>query len=760
MFRLGLTRAQRWIVLAHFGLALVYGFFTPPWEAHDETGHYAYVREVLRTRALPNALGAEKALFDQSHQPPLYYLLAAALTAWTPEDDAQPQPNPFAFDGTNRRGVRLMLRQQGEAFPWRGTFLALHATRVVSALLTAATVWSVGAAANGLFGSGSVAALLATALAAFNPQVLFMGAMVNNDAMVALVGALVLGVVVRLTIQPAQRRWALALGVGVGLGLLTKNNAFALVGFATLALLLVGWWQQWHWRALALRLALMLGAAGLTSAPWFVTNWLRYGRLLVDRNPSNPIILAPTSVIGEGVATSIRDAWLPQLFANTFRTFWGKFGWGNVGFPDWSYDLLAVMSVVGVLGCMWGAARADRGLRVRLMLLVLLCASVMVLPLYRALFFQDPGLMPGRYLMPALGGFVGLLGFGLSQVLVGAAEMINRRAQRLGQPWRLLNAWRVAVGFVRLLALGALLMPAVWVWPRYAPRFVQRAAATPLLTFGDVVQVLETEAHTLFLPDREGMRHYARVRVVWRPLRPVNEPLAFAVSVLGREQEVLGTLTTYPSGGNYPASNWQGGEAFEDVYDVLLEKPCARLPAEGRVHLSVITLDRGADGLQVRAQSSLPAYDPQGRAVTPILGRFRIGTSPPMAIFWQPPLATFEGIWLRDVSVDRDAERVLRVWLTYEMVYPSGKRGTAFVHALDAEGNVVAQDDHEPLNGDYPTDLWQPGECVRELFVLNLPNKVRGALRLVTGFYDPSGARFRTGTPDDLVHIGDVKMVP
>ncbi len=756
MLRFGLTRAQRWMVLAHLVLALVYGTLTPPWEAHDETGHYAYVREVLRQRTLPNALDAERVLFDQSHQPPLYYLVAAALTFWTPEDDAAPQPNPFAFDGTNRRGVRLMLRQPGEAFPWRGTFLALHATRVVSALLTAATVWVIGAAANGLFGSGSVSALLVTALAAFNPQVLFMGAMVNNDAMVALTGALVLYTTTRLITQPARRRWAVWLGFAVGLGLLAKNNAIALAGFALVAVLGVGWQQRWGWRETLTRAALVSSFALLISAPWFAANWLRYGRLLVDRNPSNPLMLAPTSVIGEGVATSIRDAWLPQLFANTFRTFWGKFGWGNVGFPDGVYDALAVMSAVGVLGCVWGALRADRALRLRLVLLALLSVSVMVLPLYRALFFQDPGLMPGRYLMPALGGFTGLLGFGLGQVMVG----VSAKAARLPNPLRAwLEAEPLVRGFSTLLAVASLLMPALWIWPRYTPRLVQPTDAAPLLTFGDAVQVLEAQAHTVVLPDREGMRPYARVRVVWRPLRAVREPLAFAVSVLGREQEVLGTLVTYPNGGNYPADNWRGGEAFEDVYDVLLEKPCARLPAEGRISLAVFAVDRGADGLRVRPLDSLPAYDAEGRVVTPIVGRFRVGTAPLMAIHWQPPLAAFEGIWLREVNVER-AQNAVRVALTYEMVYPNGRRGTAFVHALDVEGNVIAQDDHEPFNGDYPTDLWQPGECARETFTLALPPEVRGVVRLVAGFYDVNGVRFRTGTPDDLVPIGEVRLVP
>ncbi|MCS6773939.1 MAG: hypothetical protein NZ693_07500, partial [Thermoflexales bacterium] len=131
-----LTRAQVGIVLAHLALALLYGAMTPPWEAHDETGHFAYVNHLVATASLPDVRAERQVLFDQMHQPPLYYVLTAALTFWVDRsDNIQPIPNPFAFDGTNRRGVRLMLRQANEDFPWRGTVLALHAARVVSALL-------------------------------------------------------------------------------------------------------------------------------------------------------------------------------------------------------------------------------------------------------------------------------------------------------------------------------------------------------------------------------------------------------------------------------------------------------------------------------------------------------------------------------------------------------------------------------------------------------------------------------------------------
>ncbi len=308
MSRTQLTGLQWLIVLAHVALALIYGAINPPWEAHDETGHFNYVNYLVVARSLPDASATDKALFDQSHQPPLYYLMTAALTSWAERnDDVEPEFNNFALDGSNRRGFRIMLRQPEEAFPWQGTILALHAARAVSALLTGLTVYLIAASANLLFSSGSIAALLSTAIAAFNPQVIFMGAMVNNDAMVAAMGAWVGYSALRIARGGTRNADYLLFGLALGLAFLSKNSALALIGFAAVAMALVAWRQGWPVRILLRRSALTFATCAAVALPYLGYNLTRYGRLLVDRNPNNPILTAPTSVIGEGVLVSIRD---------------------------------------------------------------------------------------------------------------------------------------------------------------------------------------------------------------------------------------------------------------------------------------------------------------------------------------------------------------------------------------------------------------------------------------------------------------------
>jgi hypothetical protein len=752
-----LTRWQWLIVLAHVALALIYGAIVPPWEAHDETGHFAYVNHLIAQRNLPNALAEDEAYFDQSHQPPLYYLGVAALTAWIDRsDNVQPEFNFFGIDGTNRRGWRIMLRQPGEAFPWTGTILALHAARAVSALLSGLMIYLIARTANLAFGNASPAALLSTAIAAFNPQVLFMGAMVNNDVMVSVVGALVayqvlvVGCWLTVNQQPITNTRFVFVGLTLGLGVWSKNSALALIGFVAVALVFLAFRQRWPIRDLIVSGAIVSIAFAIVAAPYFLLNYARYGRLLIDRNLSNPIIAAPTAVIGEGLDVALRDGWLPQIFVNAFQTFWGKFGWGNVPMAEWAYWLFFALTVIGVIGCVIGFRRASRSLRDALVVFALLGVAMMILPLYRAIYFQSPALLPGRYLMPALAAYACLLGFGWQEVIGNWSLVIGRtRVANYQLP--------ITLG----LGLFALVVPFAFIAPRYAPPLVAANDRPALLTFNELVQVTDVSARTAYLPDREGNRHYARVKLTWRALNPTDRQYAFGVSVLGRDSEVLGTMNVFPARGNYPSTNWKPGDTFQDEYDILLEKPCAHLPALGRVNVTMFEFGPVSNTLGISVTHQLQPVDGEGRVVAPIVGKFKIDQRSPFPVFWQPPLGVMGGIGLREIALpDRiKPDSTITAALTYEMLKQTGAEGTAFLHVLDENGKLVAQDDHTPQRGEYPTDLWTPGECVRETFTLNIPPDASGKLRAVTGFYSPKdGARFETNTQDDLLPVGEITV--
>ena len=788
-----LTRWQRFIVLAHVALAVLFGVVVPPWEAHDETGHFAYINQLVTDHTLPDARSDQKVFLDQSHQPPLYYFIVTGLTFWIDRSDQlTPQTNLFAFDGTNRRGTRILLRSPGEDFPWTGTILALHAARMVSALLSGLMILLIAKTTRLLFKGQPSAALLATAIAAFNPQVLFMAGMVNNDVMVSLAGAALIYLIVSLMRNddtspalPTLGRCALV-GVALALCLWSKNSALILVPFTGLALTFLAWRERWPLKDFLLRGIATGLATGIVAFPFYLSNYLRYGQVLVDRAAENKVFEAP-GVIGAGLAVSLRDRWLPQIFVNAFNTFWGTFGWGNVQMPAAIYTIIAVLSVIGVLGAILGLRRASRPVRTGLVLLAMLGIAMLLLPGYRAIYYQDPSLLPGRYLMPALAAYAGILGFGWATIgEIGdqrltrgigdeGLEIPRNTANRfISNLKSQISQYRSKIGNLKskisvlLLAAFALWVPFAYIALAYAlPHITHTGSDTPaLLTFEDVAQVIAVDASTTYLNDREGARQYAHVRLTWRALKQTNTTYAFGISILGRDTEVLGNLNVQPARGNYPSTNWSPGDTFDDDYYVLLQKPCASLPILGRVSVSVYEYQQvaGNNAVGISVTHQLQANDGAGRAISPIIGRFKIeAPANPIATSWEPPLGMLDNIALRYVNMPPSITpgTTFTINLTYETWQGGNPQGVGFVHLFDSHGQRVAQDDHIPLHGNYPTDLWAAGECVNDQFVLQVPITATGTLSAVTGFYSPvDGQRFNTGTQDNLLPIGSLQVTP
>jgi hypothetical protein len=313
------------------------------------------------------------------------------------------------------------------------------------------------------------------------------------------------------------------------------------------------------------------------------------------------------------------------------------------------------------------------------------------------------------------------------------------------------------------LALGT---PFAMLQPAYAANTRPPTQTTALLRFGGAVELANIEAQNIYLPDREGTRQYARVKATWQALAPSAKQLAFSVAALGADQQVLGAMNRFPASGNYPSTNWKAGDTWSETYDILIEKPCATLPTLAQLQVNVFeaVFTPTQSGFPNIAQGAqLPAQDAAGKSITPIVGRFRLGERADMAVHWQPALAMFDGIGLRQIEMPSQvsAGQTLTVSLTYEMWRNTGKNAQVFVHALDAGGKPITQDDHAPARGFYPTDFWQPGECVTERFVLPVPQNAPATLRLTTGFYEAAtGQRFAVDSGGDTFALGEVAVKP
>ena len=120
----------------------------------------------------------------------------------------------------------------------------------------------------------------------------------------------------------------------------------------------------------------------------------------------------------------------------------------------------------------------------------------------------------------------------------------------------------------------------------------------------------------------------------------------------------------------------------------------------------------------------------------------------------QVPSATALGgvVELVGITVANASERsvpvqpgaTVPVTVTWRAIQPMDTSYTGFVHLLDAGGQIVAQDDHGPLQNQYPTTQWAGGEVVEDRYVLRLPpNLLPGEYTLEIGLYDAN----RPGLP-------------
>ena len=141
------------------------------------------------------------------------------------------------------------------------------------------------------------------------------------------------------------------------------------------------------------------------------------------------------------------------------------------------------------------------------------------------------------------------------------------------------------------------------------------------------------------------------------------------------------------------------------------------------------------------SQQRLPVALNNGQATDDkiTLGKFRVELKPPAAP--QYPLQARFGDSIDLTGVDLGSPRygrVLTYTLHWQALAPIAQNYTVFAHVLDAAGNLRAQQDTMPHNGQYPTSLWSPGETILDPHILHFPSDIEpGQYTVRVGLYDP-----------------------
>ncbi|MGH2457420.1 MAG: DUF2142 domain-containing protein [Chloroflexota bacterium] len=386
------------IVAGYLVLAVLYATRVPIWNAPDEPAHFNFIRAIAVDNRLPilkpgdyNQDQLARLMHDhfasgesiaslryESHQPPLYYLIATPVFLATERFDTRTQV--------------IVLR----------LLTALIGALVVLATYRLATLTFPGRATLGLG---------AAAFVAFVPMHVFMDAAIDNDALVELMIALVLIVLVDDLRKPKAPRNDVLVGIAAGLAALAKLDGGVCAVLIVAGFLGSAFLSTDRPRAIrrAPRRIVRAGiVAALISGWWFARNLLVYGL-------GDPFALRRHAqvVVGQPLTGALTRTRIRDLALTAFHSFWGQFGWMGIPYADRTYDVIAALSLLVALGVgmylwrlfvpfnpkAWAWIREGPTERLAVALLLLEVLLVIVGVVFYNLRYLQP---QGRYFFPAL----------------------------------------------------------------------------------------------------------------------------------------------------------------------------------------------------------------------------------------------------------------------------------------------------------------------------------------------------------------------
>lgn len=407
-----------------------------PFSGHDEVAHFAYLRTVAEDGRVPVLLedrlpddlfpycrytldwswnclsenpvtrsrvvrqdttGRPMGLQYAANHPPLYYILMTPLY-WVSD------------------GASIVTQQ--------------YLLRIAAIPFGLATVWLAYRLARTLFPDDAFLAVTVPTFVAFQPQISYEAAMVNNDIVCIALYSWILYLLVVGLRDRFPARLCVLLGFALGLALLAKGTSLTATGVIGLGIILgVGWRnvRDWVWRG-----ALVVGPAAILTAPWYIYLLRTYDNL--DGLDQVEQIQYWNRPEGGFFDLLFNREFVVQRFSDT----WGEFGWRLLPLDTtllWGIALPLILAFGGLVQYALTAnrvpieAEADpvlRPVRWQWLGLVVLAATCAVAYLAVVQFGTRFELTQSRYFFPAVNAAALL-------TMLGLRTLIPRRYHPHGQ---------------------------------------------------------------------------------------------------------------------------------------------------------------------------------------------------------------------------------------------------------------------------------------------------------------------------------------
>ncbi|NJN98281.1 MAG: glycosyltransferase family 39 protein [Anaerolineales bacterium] len=253
--------------------------------------------------------------------------------------------------------------------------------------------------------------------------------------------------------------------------------------------------------------------------------------------------------------------------------------------------------------------------------------------------------------------------------------------------------------------------------------------------------------------------------LVWQGLDWLGSDYTiFTKLIKADDQTVHGGRDRLPQEG-YHTLYWAPGEIVTDAFGV---------PVQADAPPGVYYLHVGLYQQVGRQAVSLPLVQ-DGQpvdATAVIIGPVKVGGPPPGVTltttkpqtqvnqpFGDGPNVTLLGYDLGGNNCQQTAKCQLSVTFYWRSEAPLPVDYTTFIHVRNVAGETVAQQDQPPLNGAYPTSLWDSGEIIADPVMLALPADLPpGKYSVVVGLYDfYTGQRLTVpGAADNELLLEDI----
>jgi hypothetical protein len=563
------------VLLGLFIVAVILQRLTlPAAEGGDEYLNYNYVQFLAEQNRLPDRASAmTNTMGQQTGQPPLIYWTASLLVRLfnAPMDGSLERyeirknpwyapPNPW--NRTDNRNLHF----QGAGDQ---SFVTPNMERSDQIIRFAALPFGILAvigaygAAREIFARESWA-LVVTAIFAFTPQMVHLGAFVNTDIGTTAFSTLAIWQTLRLLRWGASPTRLLWIGVLLGLGALSKVNTLLIVPAIGVALLI-----DWRKRnlsilqlivnglLLAMPLALMFG-------PWVIYGGLAYQDPLGTRTHLRPgyFFDQPLSLID-----------LVPLFPEVYLGYWGKLAAAIYLHPA-TYTILGALLVLALLGYgRWllsrpshisvGVQRAASNLAAQqalVLIVALIISTVGLLHWLRTIHFITGRLIYNAHIVVAIG-------------ITGGLYALSPKSKGV-------QLYAISV----IIAAGLLFAP-ISLYTAYSPPSILTRDQLPALQgnpvdFDHIIRFLGYTQDNSIL---QGDSH--TIRLCWEVLQTTTRPAAFSIKLV-HDGQIIADRTSVHGMGRYISTLWKPGDIFCDTVEI----PITTSPQAGQVYDILLVL--------------------------------------------------------------------------------------------------------------------------------------------------------------------------